>query len=357
MTALTKLTDNLNRRFFYKILVIDPAIRKQVIAQWLSGHSRDTIAADNGIGQGTASNIISKFKKGVQDCDISCIRELAVNYKKEGINLGDLTSVLRIKNHIKQLGLNEERAEELLARCANLSDRDQDPQKLIDILEKMGPLDVPLKELEERIKTARTENDALEARKLQLQTEIEERRKTLDTERLQLQREIEEGRRMLDTINVDKEAAEHLKAELKKYGLDINSLDSKRFIDTLQVFRRFNFDYNKMVETFVEVEDVVVEKRNIERLKLEVENNQHALDTVLSIMGLANIEQLKQVVISLMTFETFGISQEQIIGLARNANLGHLNTKRRQQWERSREWGNWVEGNNGGGGYHASYPY
>jgi hypothetical protein len=112
-----------------------------------------------------------------------------------------------------------------------------------------------------------------------------------------------------------------------------------------------------MVETFVEVEDVVVEKRNVERLKLEVENNQHALDTVLSIMGLANIEQLKQVVISLMTFETFGISQEQIIGLARNATLGHLNTKRRQQWERSREWGNWVEGNNGGGGYHASYPY
>jgi transposase len=45
---------------------IDQAIKKQVIAQYLQGVSRDRIAADNDIGAGTVSNIIDEWKKGVQ---------------------------------------------------------------------------------------------------------------------------------------------------------------------------------------------------------------------------------------------------------------------------------------------------
>ena len=44
---------------------IDQAIKKQVIAQYLQGVSRDRIAVDNDIGAGTVSNIIDDFKKGV----------------------------------------------------------------------------------------------------------------------------------------------------------------------------------------------------------------------------------------------------------------------------------------------------
>jgi len=42
---------------------IDPVIKKQVVNQWLSGDNRDRIAADNGIGTGTVSNIIDDWKK------------------------------------------------------------------------------------------------------------------------------------------------------------------------------------------------------------------------------------------------------------------------------------------------------
>lgn len=48
---------------------IDPVIKKQVIKQWLSGDSRDRIAANNGIGAGTVSNIIDESKKRMQDSD------------------------------------------------------------------------------------------------------------------------------------------------------------------------------------------------------------------------------------------------------------------------------------------------
>jgi hypothetical protein len=42
---------------------IHQQIKKQVINQWLSGDSRDRIAADNHIGAGTVSNIINEWKK------------------------------------------------------------------------------------------------------------------------------------------------------------------------------------------------------------------------------------------------------------------------------------------------------
>ncbi len=69
---------------------VDPVIKKQVIAQYLQGVSRDRIAADNGVGTGTVSNIIDEWKKGVQDSDYESVTDMVVHCKKEGINLTDL---------------------------------------------------------------------------------------------------------------------------------------------------------------------------------------------------------------------------------------------------------------------------
>ena len=66
---------------------IDSQVKKQVINQWLSGDSRDRIAADNEIGAGTVSNIINEWKKGVEDSDYDSLRELAVYSKKQGFGL------------------------------------------------------------------------------------------------------------------------------------------------------------------------------------------------------------------------------------------------------------------------------
>jgi len=72
------------------------AVGKAVIAQYLQGASRDRIAAENNVSAGIVSNIIYEWKKGVQESDYESVRELTVHCKKEGVNLGDLTSALRI---------------------------------------------------------------------------------------------------------------------------------------------------------------------------------------------------------------------------------------------------------------------
>jgi len=65
--------------------------------------------------------------------------------QKERLNLADLASVLRIRNYIKELGTEEERVEQFIARCAN----SKEPQKLVYVLEKVGHIDVPLEELQQ----------------------------------------------------------------------------------------------------------------------------------------------------------------------------------------------------------------
>jgi hypothetical protein len=180
---------------------IDQAIKKQVIAQYLQGVSRDRIAVDNDIGAGTVSNIIDEWKKGVQDSDYESIRELSVFCKKQGISLNALASCIRLNNYIQGLDANANEAtlESLIANVANYPDRD--PAKLIEAAAQISESGIPLEKLEEHVKALIAEKEMLE-------------------------REIDEGRAILDGVGEDVESRKKLleeyaqmKTEMRKCGI------------------------------------------------------------------------------------------------------------------------------------------
>jgi hypothetical protein len=117
---------------------IDTQVKKQVIKQWLSGDSRDKIAADNEIGAGTVSNIINELKKGVEDSDYDSLRELTVCLKKQGIGLSELSPFVRLYNYIQKLGANQDQIESFIANLANSSE----PEKLIDVANQVAHLSI-----------------------------------------------------------------------------------------------------------------------------------------------------------------------------------------------------------------------
>jgi hypothetical protein len=131
---------------------IDLQVKKQVINQWLSGDSRDRIAADDKIGAGTVTNIINEWKKGVQDSEYDSLRELTVPLKKQGIGLDELAPSLRLYNYIKNIGANEDHIESFIANLANSSE----PKKMIDVANQIAHLSrsesIPLEELEGHVK-------------------------------------------------------------------------------------------------------------------------------------------------------------------------------------------------------------
>jgi hypothetical protein len=169
---------------------------------------------------GTVSNIIDEWKKGIQGSDYESVRDLAIHCKKEGINLGDFMSTLRLKNYIKQIGAEEERVEQFIAKCAAA----QDPQKLVDVLEKIGHIDVPLEELEEHIKQKQAEKETL-------------------------LHEIDESRVVIDSVNVDRQIIEdfkELKNEMNKYRLE----DPKKFLNVLRALKKYKYDDKRIMAEF-----------------------------------------------------------------------------------------------------------
>jgi hypothetical protein len=91
---------------------VPKSIRERVIKQWLQGTSRDQIAKDNDIGAGTVSSIIKEAKEEIPDIDL--LRQGALVLKKNDFDLSILSSSIRIKNKLVEMGLNEDQVETLI---------------------------------------------------------------------------------------------------------------------------------------------------------------------------------------------------------------------------------------------------
>jgi 5'-3' exonuclease len=219
---------------------IDPQIKKQVIKEWLSGDSRDRIAADNGIGAGTVTNIINEWKKGVEDSDYDSLRELAIYSKKEGFGLSEIASSTRLGNYIQKLGADQEEIECFIANLANSSE----PEKLIDVANQVAQL-------------SRSESIPLE--------DIENHVKHKEEEKQRLDEEIEHKRAILESANVEVQTIdeyEQLKAELSKYHL--SSDDPERLLTVLDNLKDYRYDPKKIVAEFSNIKSL---KQRVKALK------------------------------------------------------------------------------------------
>jgi len=211
---------------------IDTRVKKQVINQWLSGDSRDRIAADNDIGAGTVSNIINEWKKGLADSEYETIRELAVFSKKQGLNLGEHASSVRLRNYIEKLGANQDQIESFIANLAN----SPEPEKLIDVANQVAHLSrsesIPLEDLEGHVKQKEEEKQRLEE-------------------------EIKQTRAILESTNVEMETIneyKQLKAELSKYHL--SSDDPERLLTVLDNLKDYRYDPKKIVAEFSNIKSL-----------------------------------------------------------------------------------------------------
>ena len=211
---------------------IDTQVKKQVINQWLSGDSRDRIAADNDIGAGTVSNIINEWKKGLADSEYETIRELAVFSKKQGLNLGEHASSVRLRNYIEKLGANQDQIESFIANLAN----SPEPEKLIDVANQVAHLSrsesIPLEDLEGHVKQKEEEKQRLEE-------------------------EIKQTRAILESTNVEMETIneyKQLKAELSKYHL--SSDDPERLLTVLDNLKDYRYDPKKIVAEFSNIKSL-----------------------------------------------------------------------------------------------------
>jgi hypothetical protein len=93
-------------------------IKRRVVQQWLSGESRDKIAADNNISSGTVTSIVDNYKIGLDNLDFGSFRELMLEAKKQGLTPSELASHTRLYNYFNSSGTSEEEIESFITRVS-----------------------------------------------------------------------------------------------------------------------------------------------------------------------------------------------------------------------------------------------
>jgi hypothetical protein len=297
---------------------------------------RNENARLNDIGETTVTDIINAWRRGTEDPNLDeyeAVRQLAIRCKKEGLALADFGQALRIKSYLERLGLDVRDKEESIENfIANMATQPE-PIKLIEAAAQISKLklksDIPLERLDEHVKALKTENDVLEAQRGALLTEIEEKRRILD----------------VDKTNVEDFIA--VKEEMAKVGIE--PTDSPRFLGVIRTFQRYGYDCGRLMNYFADGIQIKEAHEDLKRLKEELNNDRRAFDTILSTLGLGDLDQFKKIILELMKFENFGVGFDQIVSLSRSLDLNRL---RREQWERrGRNWSasEFVNDNNGQG--------
>ena len=87
-------------------------IKIKVIREWLNALSRDQIATNNQISEGSVSNIIRAVNNQIPDIDL--LRGVAVELRREGLDLITVAHSIRLRKMLDNLHLPEGRVEKLL---------------------------------------------------------------------------------------------------------------------------------------------------------------------------------------------------------------------------------------------------
>jgi hypothetical protein len=125
-----------------------------------------------------------------------------------------------------------------------------------------------------------------------------------------LLKQIEENQRVSEANRKAADAFLAVKEEMAKYSIEDGSI---QFVKVIQTFRKYGHDPSKIFNSFLEVQDVVIEKEHIKRLSEETDHKLRVLERKLEEIGLGDFENLRKIVVSLMTLETYGIGVDQII--------------------------------------------
>lgn len=118
---------------------VPPEIREQVLVLWLRAYSRDAIARIAGIGTGTVSEILKDYNQ--RNPEFVLLREFVVAVKKEGSDIKERASAIRLKRFLESHNLLGEQIESLIGIASNhCFKRGVDIKKFVENVDKASDL-------------------------------------------------------------------------------------------------------------------------------------------------------------------------------------------------------------------------
>src|ERR1051325_2157114 len=239
-------------------------IKSLVIQQWLEGKPRNNIAAENGLSDGSVTNIVNEWKHNLGFSLAADLRELAVTMKRVGVTASQCALGFRVAMIMLNMGIKEDDFEsyilDIYNHCKNVG---LPPESIAfhlkDLVELSTTYAIPFSQIPNRIKQKADEEEKLEkdVKKLKAQKEI-----------LNLQKSYSESVRdqaLHDERMTATELTWHsdIKAELRKYGIPVD--DIPKFAKAVNGLRQYGYDVSKVISEFSDHESHV---RDVKCLKV-----------------------------------------------------------------------------------------
>jgi hypothetical protein len=148
-------------------------MKTKVIRQWLNGLTREEIARDNDIGEGTVTGIIQDARKQKEYSDIDLLRQISIKLKEEGLDLPSLAFAIRLRSIMEENGINEDQVEPIIQDFATYCLRHKVPYDTIiksgrEALYLEQKFDVPIEKIPEYIAQGKNTIDTLEDQRMEV---------------------------------------------------------------------------------------------------------------------------------------------------------------------------------------------
>jgi chaperonin cofactor prefoldin len=212
---------------------ISPAVKSAVIEAWLKGMGRDAIADTEGIGGGTATNIIREWRGGLDGAVADELREFAVGLRKLKISAPRCALGARVASMMSSLGMHENDFQTFMSEtydhCLEVGLK---PERVAYYLKQVLDLcdSMPLEQIPDHI-------EQQIARKQQLEEEIQ----TLQARELESRKRVDIAMKEVDVSLKDLNEFSEFKTEVNKQ-LGIRVVNFSAFVNTIKGVQQLGFD-------------------------------------------------------------------------------------------------------------------
>ena len=269
---------------------------------WLRGKSRDEIAQEFGISEGTVSNILAKMRKSLGNYEFDSIREHVRHLRQQDMTAAGCASGFRTHRILEKLKIPEKEVEQFLTTIFEFSQKIGINSDIIhDSLIEIARLseEMTISEIPNYLQSQTDEIKQLKNEKRDLKEQI----KGLKNEKLTEEKELKNSYQNAKITSSNLDTFVNTRDKLEGYGIPVDDID--KFTRCVQAIKNYsNYDPFKVIEKFSDLktlENEIESKQKKEKiLKIEIQQLKETksdYDDKLNIkhIKLKNLDELEKI--------------------------------------------------------------
>ena len=277
-------------------------IKSLAIREWLQGKTRDEIATDNGLSAGATTNIINEWRQGLGLMATDEPRQFAITLRKTGITIAQCALGFRVAMTMINLGVKEDDFHsfilEIYNRCKDLPLSPNDITAHLNDLFEFSKT-VPLSKITDFIKQKGKEKYQLEEDVKRLNEEVE----LLKIEESDLIGLRDVALKNYEMTSDELEWISNIKEELRKYRISLD--DISVFAKLVNGIKQTGYDVNKVINEFVEIDKLIVQKNVYQQQGEYLENKVKELKYNVALLNKISVHMIRysQYIITCATWD------------------------------------------------------